>query len=651
MESLPAQIRPNWDKDEQDALVNAEVELASSGSLPATRCNVALRQYLMSNFGIDRTKEAIRTQRKRAPHKAAVQAALSRRHSMPNLHVFLPTDTLALQSHAACCEELSWPSKDAVAAILGDPSPHQHDSEFCDLIRTTLLLHENPHPADILHATYNFLTARFASIPPARRRFRHGRLTPGRGRARFIRLQHLFHKDRQALLRAITGEAPALDNSLNIKDITNTLRSRFSKPSAPDNAPFSCKSSPTPSPIVPPISVPEILLAQRNLPGSSAPGPDEVTAPVAKTIPPQLLCKIFNISLFLRNVPRDYKTSRTVILPKNSQQPSSNDFRPITINSNIYRIFSKIINARLLPQVSLNRCQAGFQKDLDGCSENIRLLLACINNARQTNSSIGVAFLDVAKAFDTVSHHSVARALQHHDVHPYLSELILNMLRGGSTVIEFKGQTSQPVCISNGVKQGDPISPLLFNLVIDELLDQLEEANRCYSWKQTGRPESSNAMEPQLSVLAFADDIAVVARSRTALNQQLMVCSTFFEQRNLRLNPNKCSVLLLVPRRRAVSSRVPLREQSVFLRLGATLHPLPLLRPDSFYKYLGRVPALTAVARAAPTHFQVRRAVQDDPLRRQWQAGSLTGAVHLLNGNAGVPSTNRDRESVAYRSF
>uniref|UniRef100_A0A5S6Q0A1 Reverse transcriptase domain-containing protein n=1 Tax=Trichuris muris TaxID=70415 RepID=A0A5S6Q0A1_TRIMR len=161
------------------------------------------------------------------------------------------------------------------------------------------------------------------------------------------------------------------------------------------------------------------------------------------------------------------------------------------------------------------------------------------------------------------------------------------MLRDGSTVIQLKGQTSRPVCISTGVKQDDPLSPLLFNIVLDELLDQLEEANRGYSWQQRDRSGPDNVMEPQLPVLAFADDIAVVAQSPTALNQQLRLCSTFLKQRSLRLNPNKCSVLLLVHRPHADSACVPLRDPLIFLRLGATLHPLPQLCSDRFYKYLG----------------------------------------------------------------
>uniref|UniRef100_A0A5S6QG21 Reverse transcriptase domain-containing protein n=1 Tax=Trichuris muris TaxID=70415 RepID=A0A5S6QG21_TRIMR len=95
-----------------------------------------------------------------------------------------------------------------------------------------------------------------------------------------------------------------------------------------------------------------------------------------------------------------------------------------------------------------------------------------------------------------------------------------------------------------GVKQGDPLSPLLFSLVIDELLDQLEECGGGFSFTD----------EHKLNCLAFADDILLLSNSKAGLQILLLHSYRFFTRRHLRLNTEKCLTLRLyrVPKTRSV---------------------------------------------------------------------------------------------------
>ncbi|NWX80541.1 POLR protein, partial [Alca torda] len=94
-----------------------------------------------------------------------------------------------------------------------------------------------------------------------------------------------------------------------------------------------------------------------------------------------------------------------------------------------------ILTARLTKACPINQRQRGFIRSA-GCSENLKLLQLLIRNAKREHRPLGVVFVDLAKAFDTVSHDHIIMALKQKGVDNHIIALITNLYYNINTRID-----------------------------------------------------------------------------------------------------------------------------------------------------------------------------------------------------------------------
>ena len=141
------------------------------------------------------------------------------------------------------------------------------------------------------------------------------------------------------------------------------------------------------------------------------------------------------------------------------------------------------------------------------------------------------ALIDYSKAFDSIEWIALWTALDVQGVHTDLIKLLQRFYHQSTTTVSVNGQRV-PISIRRGVKQGDPISPRLFTSVLRLILNDCD-------WQEDGISIDGC----QLTTLAYADDIVVVAQSRPALTRMLLMLKETSSRYGLSLNPAKTVVL------------------------------------------------------------------------------------------------------------
>lgn len=301
---------------------------------------------------------------------------------------------------------------------------------------------------------------------------------------------------------------------------------------------------------------------------SSAPGPDGVRPSRLRKLQSFTLLKLLNVLLYLGRLPPRLLKSRTIFIPKKADALEPGDFRPISMTSVVTRLFHKVLAKRLSNSLYLSEEQRGF-KEVDGASQNIFLLDLVLQNARLNLKETHVASIDIVKAFDSVSHNAIYSAVRALGLPLEFVSYLKHLYTGSETSFQFPGSSGISCRPSCGVRQGDPLSPLLFNMVIEFLIRKLRSFI------------GVTVDGVLLSTSAFADDLLLFANSHMGLQIQLDKAVDFLETCNLRINASKSfSISFLVDGK---NKKLKVSE------LGFAIRNTPLrpLRPGDSFRYLG----------------------------------------------------------------
>jgi hypothetical protein len=169
-----------------------------------------------------------------------------------------------------------------------------------------------------------------------------------------------------------------------------------------------------------------------------------------------------------------WKEVKTILIHKKGDRNQIENWRPISITNCMYRIFTCLV-ARAFQEINsttklFSDTQNGFIQKTNGCSEHGILLSELLYDAHTNRSNLVVTAIDFTNAFVSVPHELIIPAMKQRNFPSWTRNIIADLYKGATLVIEKRGTRSERIPWKRSVKQGCPLSPLLFNLWIEPLL-------------------------------------------------------------------------------------------------------------------------------------------------------------------------------------
>uniref|UniRef100_A0A803TII6 Reverse transcriptase domain-containing protein n=1 Tax=Anolis carolinensis TaxID=28377 RepID=A0A803TII6_ANOCA len=322
------------------------------------------------------------------------------------------------------------------------------------------------------------------------------------------------------------------------------------------------------------ISKEELYKAIKKLDPSKAPGPDGFTAGYYKTFEQELspmLLKIMNQAMQNEIIPNTWKEAIITLIHKEKSDPQDiKNYRPISLLNTDYKLFTNILAERLKTFLTdwIKEDQAGFLPRRQ-IRDNVRIILNAIEYYDRNNQKeCAFLALDAEKAFDNINWDFIIMLLKELDMgHQYITG-IKSIYTNQEAKICINGQETKKFNIAKGTRQGCPLSPLLFILSLEMLLNNIREDKELTGIK---------IRKEEYKIRAFADDmICIIENPLENIQNWLKKIEEFGKVSGLKINKNKTMIMtknISRKRQEELESMIGIKVTNKIKYLGIVITP------------------------------------------------------------------------------
>ena len=285
-------------------------------------------------------------------------------------------------------------------------------------------------------------------------------------------------------------------------------------------------------------------------------------------VQPELILKLSN-SILIKN-PRINIWEISMITPifKNGSKMNPGDYRGISVQSCLSKLFSSVLNQRLLQYVTekdiLRKEQLGFIAGNRTSDAHLILQTLIQLNCHKKGQKIFSCFVDFKKAFDSIPRDILLEKILNIGVSGKFFNVLKTLYLNDSCCVKLDGKLTNTFVANQGVKQGCILSPLLFNIFLADITEQFTN-EACNPIKI----DDSNS----LGSLIWADDILLLSESEEGLRCMLQNLSQYSEKNGMEINIQKTKCMIFNKSGKFFKRSFKLKDETIFT--------------TNSYKYLG----------------------------------------------------------------
>ncbi|KAJ9536674.1 hypothetical protein OSB04_un000147 [Centaurea solstitialis] len=335
-----------------------------------------------------------------------------------------------------------------------------------------------------------------------------------------------------------------------------------------------------------PITDDDIKQAMFSIGSDKAPGSDGYSSKFFKKawhiVGPEVSVAIHNF-FYRGHLAKELNHTLVCLLPKNPNATRVSDFRPISCCSTLYKCISKVIVTRMKSALDtvVGKYQSAFipgRKIVDNILLAHELVIGYQKDAGQPRCAFKI---DIRKAYDMVDWRFLITMLENLGFHPVLINWIKEMVSTTTYSVAINGESRGYFHGKRGIRQGDPLSPYLFTLIMEGfslIFRQCINEAEYFGYHK-------GCAQFHLTHLCFADDLFVFTRGDVQSVEVLKKALSIFEAKSgLSANLDKSEVFfgnVPLDTRNAIRTCLPFRNGIFPIRyLGVPLSPVRLKRSD-----------------------------------------------------------------------
>ena len=224
----------------------------------------------------------------------------------------------------------------------------------------------------------------------------------------------------------------------------------------------------------------------------------------------QWILKAFNSWLKLNDLPKHMLCSQIWLIPKEIYDGNPANTRPINLIETPRKLFSAILTHRLANRLEFknqfNSYNFDFREHLSTMN-TIKSLQIIIEHTKIRKKKLCIVLLDIKKAYDSLECGSIIDSFKEMGIDKQFSKMLINTFANRRSCLMTMAGTTKFFQPKRGIEQGDPISPIIWNIFYDKILKKLNNMN------------GYNLEGINITYMAYADDLLLMSENEKDMRE------------------------------------------------------------------------------------------------------------------------------------